>query len=122
MHTDKEIGECVLNLDLESEPNKQLTKMITSEEQTIEDIAGQAFILAMKLKRNKTTRPVGYIPPPAAPIIVNRIVKIKFYVNSHMSDMVYHMDVDTSLTVRQLIDHVNATRRVSRTFDFFPFS
>ena len=58
MHTDHEIVHRLLDLDLTSEPNKQLKNMISSEntETVINDIASQVYLVAMKLKKKKITK------------------------------------------------------------------
>jgi hypothetical protein len=141
-HTDEEIDKCVMNLDMD----KELAKMITSEEsqKANDEVRSQVFLLAMKLKRNKTTKSTEPTQTQATnqattqatnqptvttatfPIIstntyfrigkFKRIVKINFY--HRCLFQVFTMDVNTSNTVLQLIDQVNETKIVSHACAF----
>ena len=133
MNTDKEVGECVLNLDLASEPNKHLVKMISNEKsQKVDDeIASDVFLLAMKLKRNKITKqnqpktkpatkttPTVTATTSALPTKSGLVVKINFYQNySYVHGIQFTLDVDTNKTVQELIYQIITKLKVSHTFD-----
>ena len=56
--TDEEIVNSLNGLSLDSEPNKDLIKMMTKEEglDVEDEIASHVFVLTRKLKRNKNTK------------------------------------------------------------------
>lgn len=96
------IGVRVMDLNLESEPNNQLKKMITKEEgdDTNDEVTVQACRLALKLKQNNTPK-VGAV--------------VKVHLRGLNSVWTFDLEVRTFQTVNQLIDQLRAKRRVCFT-------
>ena len=110
-----------MNLDLTTEPNKQLLKTFSKEEdqQVADDTASQVYLLAVKLKRNKITKStepelINWKQIIAAdlasrPTVYKRFVKVNFR-NCYDKCTEYYekftLEVDTNKTVPQLMDQV----------------
>lgn len=137
-----------MNLNMDNKLNKQLKKIITSEEsqQAKDEVRSQVFLLAMKLKRNKVTKSTAPTPTQATklkptvptPVSPNgnskRIVLVEFRASFSLfprTTRTWRMHVDTSRTVHQLMIQVNIELKhtsdptfrliVSHTFVFVIF-
>ena len=126
-----------MSLDLTSEPNKQLLKLLTKDgsQQDADDIASQVYLLALKLKGSKITKSTKQKSTPASgptqstvvttasPTVNMRLVKVDFYYTSvtticyqgssihtsnYSSGEHFSLNVDKTTTVRQLTDQVIA--------------